>query len=97
MGKWLGAVVLTIALGGCANPRWVDLHNGTFCSAENVQAYAEEHHMTYADALAALRKQSDEMWAEEAAKQAKSKPKPKATVAPEVAPSGSPARGTAGP
>ena len=85
MKKWILAAAL-IAVVGCINPRIVDLNNGSFCSAENVRAYAKKRHMTYEQALEALRQESDQLWAEQEVAQAKKagQAPPKATVVPEV-------------
>ena len=82
MNKWL-LVVTLLLVAGCTNPMTVDLHNGTFCSSQRVGDYAEEHNLTYEQALDELREKADALWAEEEAKQAKlAKPKP--TVVPQV-------------
>jgi hypothetical protein len=84
MKKWLLVPVLFSLIGCAANPEIADLKNGTFCSSENVEAYAKKNNMTYEQSLAALRKKSDAMWAEEEARHA-SQTKPKATIVPETA------------
>jgi len=60
--------ILLISTPGCANnQRLIELHNGTSCSAENVQAYAGEHGLSYEQALGELRRQDQQLWAEEEA------------------------------
>ncbi len=70
---WLLPVALVTILftctPGCANQRLTELYNGTGCSAENVQAYAKEHGLSYEQALGELRKQEQQLWAEEEARQ----------------------------
>ena len=82
MRKWF-LVMALLPLLGCVNPALVDLNNGTFCSSENVRAYAKKHHVSYEQALETLRQESDVLWAEQEAKRAGQAP-PKATVVPEV-------------
>ncbi|MBN1589300.1 MAG: hypothetical protein JW888_07280 [Pirellulales bacterium] len=72
---WLCVAVATFLLVstlGCAgNPRLEQLHKGTSCSAENVQRYAAEHNLTYDQALDEIRRQDQQLWTEEEARQAK--------------------------
>ena len=70
--KRLVLFIAMAAICGCTNPMLVDLHRGTFCNSTNVEAYANKHGITYQQALEELRRQSDQMWTEEEAKQAAS-------------------------
>jgi hypothetical protein len=66
----VGAALLLASTLGCAgNPRLEQLHKGTSCSAENVQTYAVEHNLTYQQALAELRRQDQQLWTEQEARQ----------------------------
>ena len=58
-------------LVGCTNPMMVQLHNGTFCSAANVEAYAKRNNLTYEQSLNELRKKSDDLWSQQAAEPSK--------------------------
>jgi len=75
---------LAVGLAGCADRRFIDVGNGVGMRSRDVQQYAVKHNMTYDQALAALRKESDDFWIAEEAKQARSKPK--ATKAAEITP-----------
>ncbi|HLA84074.1 MAG TPA: hypothetical protein VJL29_04710 [Thermoguttaceae bacterium] len=69
--RWLPAAALGLLLlaPGCANQRLPAFQRGTACSAENVQRYANTHGMTYEQALTELRRQEQQLWAEEEARQ----------------------------
>ena len=64
-------LALAVFAVGCVSHRLPDFQRGTTCSAENVQRYAAEHKLSYDQALAELRKQDEQLWEEEEARQAK--------------------------
>ena len=64
------ATILFVSTLGCANnPRLEELYNGKSCSAENVREYAREHHLSYEQALDELRKEDQQLWQTEEARQ----------------------------
>ncbi len=60
--KKLVFLIALFAFCGCVDPMLVDIENGTFCNATNVEAYANKHGITYDQALEELRRQSDQIW-----------------------------------
>ena len=58
------AIAFLLSAVGCTENRWGLLYDGRYTSADRVEAYAKEHHITYKEAFQKLHSNQDQMWDE---------------------------------